>query len=166
MINVILFLVFSPLFITNLTHYILIFSIIFKNNFITHSLIPLCLTNALYISLTMLFVFDKFDVVDKPEEEKKVLKYFNKYIYIFKFGQILAHFFIPLYIVFSNNHLQRKTHSNVILSLLSSSVVLFIYSLYVDKDIYSRVNLHSKDMIYILPTYLLLLFIMTVFYFY
>ena len=165
MLNIILFLLLSPKFITNLTHYILIISIIFKNNFLINSIIPLCLTNALYISLTMLFIFDKFDITEEENNGKKILQLFNENIYIFKLFVILTHFIIPFYIVFNNLHKERNKNSNIILSLLISSIIIFIYSTYVDKDIYSRVNLHSKDMIYIIPTYLILLFIMTVFYF-
>lgn len=166
MLNIILFLLFSPEFITNLTHYILIFSIIFKNNFLINSTIPLCLTNALYISLTMLYIFDKFDITEEEEKEgQKILQLFNENIYTFKLFVILTHFMIPFYIVFNNLHKERKKESNIILSLLISSIIIFIYSTYVDKDIYSRVNLHSKDIVYIIPTYLLLNLLITVFYF-
>ena len=137
-------------------------SIIFKNDCITHSVIPLCITNAFYISYILLFKFNKFK---KEYLKNKKVDMLNKNIYTIILCIILVHFIIPFYIIYNNKHKERKKHSDIILSLLVSSIILFIYSFYYNKNTYSKVNLHDKDMIYIIPTYLLLLFVITIIYF-
>lgn len=163
----ILFFFLSPKYISNTTHYIIFLSLIFKNNFLLHSLLPLCLSNAIFISITMLFIFEKFNTKKLKNKIKSTdnIEKINDYIYLFKLVVILIHFLIPLLIFYLNYHKERKEFSNTIISMFVSVIVLFVYSLFIDKEQYSDVNLNGKDIIYIISLYLLLIFVLTVFYF-
>ena len=80
----------NPKYISNITYWLIIFSILFDNKMLMHSLLPLCITNAIIISIAALMKKSfKYSNNDKQFKNKKQLesinKLYNKNIYLYKF---------------------------------------------------------------------------------
>lgn len=161
----------NPAYISNITYIILIISILFDIKMLIHSFIPLCITNGIIISIAVLKMeslkIKKKDTNFKTNKHIDIINsYYKKYKIQYKLLVIIIHFLIPFYIYYTNKYLDRKNHSNFILSFMLSIFIISVYTFCCDRDIYKDFIMNGSNTYYVLPLYLLCNMVVSYLYFY
>jgi hypothetical protein len=163
-------------FISNLTSYLLIIFIIMKNTYLIDCLIPLAITNGLFICY---YVFVHFKEFDKETITKMCkndtdnisiiiskLKELTKYKFLIL--QIIIHFIIPLFIYYLKNKEYLYLINNkpsFIDGLFISLFIICIWFLSTDIKIYNIIGINKKNINRFSIEYLSILFCSLIIYY-
>ena len=167
-------------FISNITNYLLIIFIIMKNTYLIDCLLPLAITNGLFICYYVLFHFKEFD----KETIKKIcnqntttttttidiiiskMKELTKFKFLIL--QIIIHFIIPLFIYYLKKkeilYLLDKKPS-FIDGLFISLFIICIWFLSNDINIYNIIGINEKNINRFISEYISILFCCLIIYY-
>ena len=162
---------FTIKYISIITNLILFISLIINNNFLIHTIMPLSLSNGIFITI-LIFLFKRFEernlkylFCKKQKDMDKIISFINKHIYKIKTVAILIHFILPFYVYYSNRFIDRKKHCNFIKSLFSCFLLIGIYCFFTHKERYININVEEKNLVYFLSLYMILNIIIIFLYF-
>ena len=173
-----LYMLITPKYLTNLSIILFILAYIINNKFLIYSLLPLLISNTIFIVYYILKHFRDYDRnliysicgEDNPKKEEIYneindfpLVYFNIFNFIIHFWPIA----LILYKVKSKGVLVDEIkNSNFIGSIFITLIILSVWTLLSKKNIYVLIGIDETKFEYYLPRYLLLHFIVTYMYFY
>jgi len=172
-----LYMLITPKYLTNLSIILFILAYIINNKFLIYSLLPLLISNTIFIVYYILKHFRDYDRdliysicgEDNPKKEEIYneindfpLVYFNIFNFIIHFWPIA----LILYKVKSKGVLVDEIkNSNFIGSIFITLIILSVWTLLSKKNVYVLIGIDETKFEYYLPRYLLLHFIVTYMYF-
>ena len=169
-------LIFSYKYLTNTTLYLLIFFMLFKKHKLLHALIPLAITNGIFIVYYILFYFKKIDEesikkicnftdADINNDKKQAKKLINKLTTInkptFIVIQIIIHFWILLliYILKKKNYIlhYEDKKSSFIDGLLFTLFIIFKWFILSKKNltIYEYIGINKDNILNVALQYII-----------
>jgi len=172
-----LYMLITPKYLTNLSIILFILAYIINNKFLIYSLLPLLISNTIFIVYYILKHFRDYDRNliysicgdDNPKKEEIYneindfpLVYFNIFNFIIHFWPIA----LILYKVKTKNILVDEIkNSNFIGSIFITLIILSLWTLLSKKNVYVLIGIDETKFEYYLPRYLLLHSIVTYMYF-
>jgi hypothetical protein len=172
-----IYMLMTPKYLTNLSIILFILAYIIKNKFFIYSLLPLLISNTIFIVYYILKHFRDYDRdliykicgEDNPKKEEIYntindfpLVYFNIFNFIIHFWHIA----LILYKVKTKSALVDEIkNSNFIASIFITLIIVGIWTLSAKKNTYILIGIDETKLEYYVPRYLLLHFIVTYMYF-
>jgi hypothetical protein len=172
-----IYMLITPKYLTNLSIILFILAYIIKNKFFIYSLLPLLISNTIFIVYYILKHFRDYDRdliykicgEDNPKKEEIYntindfpLVYFNIFNFIIHFWHIA----LILYKVKTKSALVDEIkNSNFIASIFITLIIVGIWTLSAKKNTYILIGIDETKLEYYVPRYLLLHFIVTYMYF-
>ena len=172
-----LYMLITPKYLTNLSIILFILAYIITNKFLIHSLLPLLISNTIFIVYYILKHFRTYDRdliykicgEDNPKKEEIYntinnfpLVYFNIFNFIIHFWPIAL---ILYKVKTKSNLIDEIKNSNFIGSIFITLIILSLWTLSAKKNTYILIGIDETKFEYYLPRYLLLHFIVTYAYF-
>lgn len=167
----------NPKYLTNITIFLTLIGFLFKSKKVTNILFPLLITNGVFISIYCLIFLEKFDIESlkyicpkeykKPELHQKVLELTNtsSFISFYKYSQPFVHFWLPVLLYYLGYTKNKNKVTNVIESLIITTLLVSLYGLLFNSDRYGFV-IDNKTIVRDYCIYLIIHFIITILYFY
>ena len=172
-----IYMLITPKYLTNLSIILFILAYIIKNKFFIYSLLPLLISNTIFIVYYILKHFRDYDRdliykicgEDNPKKEEIYntindfpLVYFNIFNFIIHFWPIA----LILYKVKTKSALVDEIkNSNFIASIFITLIIVGVWILCSKKSVYILIGIDETKLEYYVPRYLLLHFIVTYMYF-
>ena len=172
-----IYMIITPKFLTNLSIILFILAYIIKNKFLIYSLLPLLISNTIFIVYYILRHFRDYDRdliykicgEDNPKKEEiynEINDFSLVYLNIINF---IIHFWpiaLVLYKVKTKSTMVDEIkNSNFIASIFITLIILSLWGLLSKKNVYILIGIDETKFEYYLPRYLLLHFIVTYMYF-
>ena len=172
-----IYMLITPKFLTNLSIILFILAYIIKNKFLIYSLLPLLISNTIFIVYYILRHFRDYDRdliykicgEDNPKKEEiynEINDFSLVYLNIINF---IIHFWpiaLVLYKVKTKSTMVDEIkNSNFIASIFITLIILSLWGLLSKKNVYILIGIDETKFEYYLPRYLLLHFIVTYMYF-
>ena len=172
-----IYMLITPKFLTNLSIILFIIAYIIKNKLLIYSLLPLLISNTIFIVYYILRHFRDYDRdliykicgEDNPKKEEiynEINDFSLVYLNIINF---IIHFWpiaLVLYKVKTKSTMVDEIkNSNFIASIFITLIILSLWGLLSKKNVYILIGIDETKFEYYLPRYLLLHFIVTYMYF-
>ena len=176
-LKMVIYMLITPKFLTNLSIILFILAYIIKNKFLIYSLLPLLISNTIFIVYYILKHFREYDREliykicgeDNPKKEEIYNRINNFPLVYFNILNFIIHFWpiaLLLYKVKTKSNLVDEIkNSNFISSILITLIILCIWTLCSKKNVYILIGIDETKFEYYIPRYLLLHFIVTYLYF-
>jgi len=173
-----IYMLVTPKYLTNLSIILFILAYIINNKFLIYSLLPLLISNSIFIVYYILRHFRDYDRdliykicgEDNPKKEEIYNEINNFPLVYFNILNFIIHFWpiaLVLYKVKSKSVLVDEIkNSNFIGSIFITLIILSVWTLLSKKNVYVLIGIDETKFEYYLPRYLLLHFIVTYMYFY
>lgn len=170
-IGIIYQLLINPKYLTNFSLLLVLFFIIIKNDYMVNSLMPLILSNGIFIIFYMVLFFKSnggFNANDLccnilQHQKIKIKEFINNNTLLIHIVNIVIHFWLPLLFYFKI--IKIKQNANPFISLLLTITVLLIWVINVDLGTYKHIGLDEKKFKYCILYYLIIHIIITKMYF-
>jgi len=167
----------SPKYLTNLSIILFIVAYILKNNFLIYSILPLLITNGIFILYYCIANFKEYDrdliykiCGENNKNKEAILTEINNFpMSLFHLSNLIIHFW-PLALILykaktKSNLVENIQHSNFLGSLLTTMFILGVWVLSSKKNVYILIGMDESKFEYYIPRYLLLHIIVTYIYF-
>jgi len=173
-----IYMLVTPKYLTNVSIILFILAYIINNKFLIYSLLPLLISNSIFIVYYILRHFRDYDRdliykicgEDNPKKEEIYNEINNFPLVYFNILNFIIHFWpiaLVLYKVKSKSVLVDEIkNSNFIGSIFITLTILSVWTLLSKKNVYVLIGIDETKFEYYLPRYLLLHFIVTYMYFY
>jgi len=167
----------NPMYLTNISIFLTLLFLVFKNKKMVNCLNPLLITNGVFISIYCLIYLENFDIESlkyvfpkeykDPSQHNTLLKLANTptFIGFYKYTQPLVHFWLPILIYYLGFTKNKNEHCSVLESFVVFCVIIGIYACVANNDTYNFVmnsNTFKRDIF----AYITLHIIITFVYFY
>lgn len=161
----------NPKYLTNFSLLIVLFFIIIKNDYMIDSLMPLILSNGIFITIYMVFYFKSCGGFDSselcsnalPEQKSKIDVFINNNTLLIHILNIVIHFWLPF--LFYLKIIKIKQNSNPFTSLLITIIALLIWVINADFGTYKHIGLDEKKFKKCIVYYLIIHVVITILYF-
>ena len=176
-LKMVIYMLITPKYLTNISIILFILAYIIKNKFLIYSLLPLLLSNTIFIVYYMLRHFRDYDREliykicgeDNPKKEQIYDEINNFPLVYYNIINFIIHFWpiaLILYKVKTKSALVDEIkNSNFIATIFITLIILSLWTLSAKKNTYILIGIDETKFEYYLPRYLLLHFIVTYTYF-
>lgn len=172
-----IYMLITPKYLTNLSIILFILAYIIKNKFLIYSLLPLLISNTIFIVYYILKHFRDYDRdliysicgEDNPKKEEIYNEINNFPLVYFNILNFIIHFWPIALILYKvktkSNLIDEIKNSNFIASIFITLIILSLWTLTAKKTTYVLIGIDETKLEYYLPRYLLLHIIVTYMYF-